>query len=506
MREEIFRMERVTYIENEVVMLSDFHLQIYRGEIMGMVPVTNHGLTAFLKLLQNNLPIFDGYVYYCGEKVNSWKRSYRPANRISIIQAKSSLVDRLTVTDNIFVIRQGFRQELVRTGLLKRQLQPFLEDIGMDIPVDSYVEELPVFQRVVVELLRAVIMGHRLIVLNEIGGLISYEELAKLHRILRHYAEQGFSFLYICSHLEEISGICGRAAQFSNGRIQKIITGENMEEEVLRICPDEYRSMVLRHLKNKPQADVGEEILRWRQKDGDGQVIFDFRVYRGECLALQIAENNGFQILTEALTGKREHSGGQVTMDGEELPLTGDCRIGVVQEFATKTMIFRGMTYMENLCMALAQRMPGLWMNQKIRNSIRREYGSMLGDEVFFMQVEELSEKQKYQLIYTRILLQKPRVVFCIHPFKGADVDHRMFIWRMLEMLQKEGIAVVIVSVSLSDSLALADRLLILEGGGRVQEIPREKFETISAKVPWTHPYKSREENMANKEMGETRP
>ena len=258
MREEIFRMERVTYIENEVVMLSDFHLQIYRGEIMGMVPVTNHGLTAFLKLLQNNLPIFDGYVYYCGEKVNSWKRSYRPANRISIIQAKSSLVDRLTVTDNIFVIRQGFRQELVRTGLLKRQLQPFLEDIGMDIPVDSYVEELPVFQRVVVELLRAVIMGHRLIVLNEIGGLISYEELAKLHRILRHYAEQGFSFPYICSHLEEISGICGRAAQFSNGRIQKIITGENMEEEVLRICPDEYRSMVLRHLKNNPQADCGE--------------------------------------------------------------------------------------------------------------------------------------------------------------------------------------------------------------------------------------------------------
>lgn len=71
MKKEIFRMERVTYKEEDMIKLEDFNLQIYQGEIMGMLPLNSHGLSAFLRLLQTNLPIFDGYVYYHGEKINS---------------------------------------------------------------------------------------------------------------------------------------------------------------------------------------------------------------------------------------------------------------------------------------------------------------------------------------------------------------------------------------------------------------------------------------------------
>ena len=78
------------------------------------------------------------------------------------------------------------------------------------------------------------------------------------------------------------------------------------------------------------------------------------------------------------------------------------------------------------------------------------------------MPVEELSEKQKYQLVYTRVFLQKPEILFCIQPFCGADLAHRMFIWSMLEKFLDKGISVVILSLNLSDSLAMADRLLIL--------------------------------------------
>lgn len=71
MRKEIFRMERVTYKEAEITRLEDFNLQIYEGEIMGMVPFNGFGMAAFLELLQTNLPIYDGYIYYNGELVNS---------------------------------------------------------------------------------------------------------------------------------------------------------------------------------------------------------------------------------------------------------------------------------------------------------------------------------------------------------------------------------------------------------------------------------------------------
>ena len=57
---------------------------------MGFLPVNSHGKTALLKLLERNLPLYDGYIYYGGEKVNTWKENYKAANRISIIQEKSS--------------------------------------------------------------------------------------------------------------------------------------------------------------------------------------------------------------------------------------------------------------------------------------------------------------------------------------------------------------------------------------------------------------------------------
>ena len=100
MRNEVLRMERVTYKEEEVVKLKDFNLQIFQGEVMGFLPVNSHGKTALLKLLERNLPLYDGYIYYGGEKVNTWKEHYKAANRISIIQEKSSLAGNLNIADN----------------------------------------------------------------------------------------------------------------------------------------------------------------------------------------------------------------------------------------------------------------------------------------------------------------------------------------------------------------------------------------------------------------------
>ncbi|RHT03883.1 ATP-binding cassette domain-containing protein [Ruminococcus sp. AM42-11] len=108
MRNEVLRMERVTYKEDEVVKLKDFNLQIFQGEVMGFLPVNSHGKTALLKLLERNLPLYDGYIYYGGEKVNTWKEHYKAANRISIIQEKSSLAGNLNIADNIFVLRPAF--------------------------------------------------------------------------------------------------------------------------------------------------------------------------------------------------------------------------------------------------------------------------------------------------------------------------------------------------------------------------------------------------------------
>lgn len=127
MRKEILRMERVTYKEADMIELEDFNLQIYEGEIMGLLPFNGQGMVALLKLLQVNLPLYDGYIYYNGEQINSWRESSGTHNRIGVIQEKSSLVESMTIADNVFVLRHGFKQEFIQEELLKSTASAFSE-------------------------------------------------------------------------------------------------------------------------------------------------------------------------------------------------------------------------------------------------------------------------------------------------------------------------------------------------------------------------------------------
>ena len=118
----------------------------------------------------------------------------------------------------------------------------------------------------------------------------------------------------------------------------------------------------------------------------------------------------------------------------------------------------------------------------------------MVGEEVFYKSMDQLTQREKYQLVYTRILLQKPKVVFCIQPFKGTDLSHRLFVWKLLKMLLNRGIAVVILTMNLSDSISLAERLLRIGSGGMAEEITRDNFGGLTEDVPWKFLYEEEKE------------
>lgn len=467
MRQEIFRMERVTYVERGVKKLEHFNMQIYAGEIMGLIPVNAHGKNALLELLQNNLPLYDGYIYYSGELVNSWRDSSRKSNRVSIIQAQNRLVNGMTVADNIFVLRQGFRQHVLQMSVLKKQLLPFMQDIGMDISAEARVENLSSFERVVVELLKAVVMGYRLIVLDEISIVVSEKEMQKLFAIMRRYTGQGFSFLYISSHFEEILPLCDRTGFLCNGRLQKVVQETDMNRKYLEECLQGYDRNVWGYPENGHIRPAGEKIfLKAALSDGKKRKKYSFFVREGECLTIQAQDDQILQACVRFLTGEES----RIMMDCRKRKISTDKEIAVVSQQPTLTMIFPEMSYMDNLCMGLARRMPDVFGGRKIKASIRREYAPILGEEVFESPVEALSERQKYQLVYTRIILQKPRVAFLIQPFMGADMPHRRFIWEMLEMLLDKGIALVLLSVNPLDTWLVAQRTLKLSGEGIVEE------------------------------------
>lgn len=487
MRNEVLRLEKVTLREQGVTLLDNLNLHIFEGEIMGLVPIDTHGLTALCDLLRENVPLHYGYVFYREKLINTW-RSPRPHyNRISVIQAKSCLVDGLTVADNIFVLRPGFRGRLMRPSAFRRQLMPFIHSIGIPIDADARVEDLTVFERFVVELLKAVVAGSRLIVLNEISTLINEAELGKLHAILRHYAAEGVSFLYVCFHFEELLQISDRTALMMQGRVVKLLEGSEMIPQSLLPYSAPYEQMVASQLA-RGAHQIGGEVFSARLPEAAvGGLSFSVRA--GECLVLQDLDNHFIDGFLGVLSGAHPPQGTRLLLCGRPFRPGHDRRLAVIQDQPGRTMVFPGLNYLENLCFTMDHRIPSLWRSGRVKRGLRRAYTEWLGPDLLERRVEDLTETERCELVYRRILLQRPDVVFCVQPFRMADVAMRMSIWRLLEELLDRGVAVVILAVNLADSLSLADRLIRVRRGQPQEAFDRVHFNDLPADVPWRSLY-----------------
>ena len=292
MREEVLRMTHVTCQEQGSTPLRDFNLNIFAGEIMGLIPLNGgHGMTVLIDLLRRNLPLQSGNIYYREELINTWRGAAPRYNRIGVIQSSSCLVEGLTVADNIFVLRPAFKSWLIRPRILRQQLQPLLDKFDPGISAGAYVENLTHFQRFVVELVKAVVAGCRLIILRDVSTFISDSELSRLHGILRHYAEEGISFLYLGFHYEELTQICDRTALFSNGRITKILEHEAMG------APVAYDNIVRSQLERHHHRDNLPLVLEVTELSGGAVEKLSFSVAPGECVVLQDLQNRIFHDL-----------------------------------------------------------------------------------------------------------------------------------------------------------------------------------------------------------------
>ena len=471
MREEVLRLHDVTFMSQGSVQLEDFSLYIYAGEIVGMLQLHGHGVTALLNLLEHNPPLQSGYVYYREALVNSWQTRGIGSNRIAVIKNTSALIPNMTVADNVFVLRPGFQMWVIRPKLLSKQVQPALDELGVSISADAYVDSLTSFEKLVVELVKAVVAGCRLIVLREIGTIVSDRELARLHEIMRYYAGKGIAFLDIGFHYEELSRVCDRTAIYSNGRILKYLSPSDpaLPEQAL------YARRKYDRLKDARRPEKPGRMLEVRGLCGGEVRDLSFCVSGGECVVVQDPQNRVFDELLAMLLGDRVIEAGEVEVDGRPLAQVHPREIAVIREQPETSMVFEELSCLDNLCMTVDHRLPEIWSDRRLRAGVRRELAPRLGEEIFDRPVSTLGRKERCDIVFQRILLQRPKAVFCVQPFQGADMGMRAHIWEQLKSLMDEGVAVVILVVNLADCLTLASRLVRVEQG-KPRVIEREDF------------------------------
>ncbi len=504
MKIETLRLHKVTQTDEGSTLLNSVNLHIFRGEIMGLICVNAYGLEALIRLLCQNVPIYYGHVYFAGKPVNSYQHSSMSFNQVSVIDKRSRLLENLTVSDNIFVMRPGFKKRLIPVKALERQFAAFAGDIGVSIQAGEKVASLTFFERCVVELLRAVISGAKLVVLRDISNFVSASDLAGFHALIRHYAAQGVSFLYICSHYEEVFQICSQAALMENGKIIKVLDRENFMPEIMPrfIAPElpltvpaalispESEAPALPVIPQPPLisparggAKAPKSVLEFRNVTSGNIIDFNATVRAGECFVFFDRSNTALGGFVDLMSGYARPLKGDILLDGYARKHKKSAALRqnvlVIAENPTKSMLFPKMSFIDNLCFPLESRMPFIWAGKRIRESVLKEYEQYIGKDIHAKDILGLPLLSLYNLVYYRTHLYRPKVVFCVQPFADADLYLRQHVIRLIQELQSQGIAVVILAVSLRDNLIPADRLLILENGRLGGEFERAEFHLL---------------------------
>lgn len=482
MKKELLWLDRITLYRDNVRLLDSLSMHLFVGEILGLIPINAQGLEELLELVRHNGPVGYGYVWFSEKVVNDyrWKRS--TANPVAVIEKRSRLIGSMSVTDNIFVVRGSMKKYLINDKVLSDQLKRLCYDLDITIPPHEPVEELPFFTRWLVELLKAVVAGARLIIIRDISNVASPVDLSRIHRIIRHYAARGLSFLYVCNHHEEVFTLCNRTVLMEDGKILKTLRSDQMNNDLMRRFPQGFVHSIDKDSAGETAEDRrgGRPVLEIQKLFQESIQNLSLSISAGECVILLDHDNTIITPFLALCRNKKAPEKGSIFV--ADCPFIKAGRFfAFIDEKPTRSNLFADMSYLDNLCFLADDRIPLFWTKRRFRRSIRREYLPLLGTVIDAASLTGLSSRDLYELVYHRILLQNPRLVFCVQPFAGIDVDQRLRIIQLVNMLRERGIAVLILAVSLSDSLQVADRLLVGKNGGILREIDRADFSSLDS-------------------------
>ena len=170
-------------------------------------------------LICRNDPISLGSVWYDGNVVNSYAYSSGESNKVALIEQKSHLVQGLSVVDNLFILREGFRKYFINEQVIFSQAVRFFEEKGLKVDLEKRVENLTELEEMSCGARKGAAFGLSSHYRGQPGDYLSQYELFEFQQMLKKIRKEGISVLYVGNHHQELFKIADRTALFSDGHI-----------------------------------------------------------------------------------------------------------------------------------------------------------------------------------------------------------------------------------------------------------------------------------------------
>ncbi|QIK70655.1 hypothetical protein G7062_10215 [Erysipelothrix sp. HDW6C] len=468
MKHELLMVDRLSVVQRGVSFLDQMSFRIYEGEIFGMLFINSHGQENLIEVIERNVPIHYGTVYFNGRVVNHHQNSDGRENpAVVTLGGKSTLFQGFSVLDNIFVFNSVKHRYIINEKEMLEQFRPLAQAVDLTLVGTEIVDDLTAYERFVVELLKAVYSGAKLIILRDISNILGSEDVQKVQSLMHYFKSRNISFCYICNHHEEIFKIADRTILIEYGFIIKHLYKEDYSDEVMARFSLNFAALG----KNIAIHHHAKTLVEWNSVTTDYLRDFTLTVNAGESVVVLDRQKNVLQDLARTIL---EPSADK----NRVMKHVNRNDVLIIPENPLETFLFRDFSYLDNLTLGLVKKIPTKWLRKKTHDSIRKEYGTVLKDVIDMDHLHNATTAQLFQLVYYKALIYNPKLVLIFQPFANADMYLRHDIINLINQMRSKGITVMVFAVSVSDTRYISNRMVVINDGCVVEEIVEADYDT----------------------------
>ncbi len=476
--------------------LDHVSLTVKRGTVHALMGENGAGKSTLMKCLFGMYVKNGGQIFLEGKEINFRNSKEALENGVAMVHQELNQALKRSVMDNLWLGRYPkIGGVMVNEKKIYNDTKAIFQELGIDVDPRRIMSTMPVSQRQMVEIAKAVSYNSKVIVFDEPTSSLTETEVEHLFKIINMLRDRGCGIIYISHKMAEILRISDEVTIMRDGQYVATRPAKELtNEEIIRL-------MVGRELTDQfpPKTNSpGEVSLEVEHLSGKYSLLNDvsFNVRKGEILGLAGLDGSGRTETLENIFGVATRSSGTMRLNGKEVK-NRNARESIKNGFALLTEerratgIFGILNIRENTVISSLKKhlRAGLWLDEKsMRKDTQWSIDAMrTKTPTQETKIRSLSGGNQQKVILGRWLLTDPEVLLLDEPTRGIDVGAKYEIYQLIIDLAKRGKSVIMVSSEMPELLGICDRILVMSGGrlaGEVnaKETSQEEIMTCAAK------------------------
>lgn len=479
--EYVVQMKGITKVyPNGIAANQGVDFNVKRGEIHALMGENGAGKSTLMKMLFGLEQPTEGEIYVNGEKVSLTSPTVAISKGIGMVHQHFMLVPNLTVAENMVLGMEPKHKGMFMDYKKAVEItEEYAKKYNLHVDPNAKVRDIPVGMKQKVEILKALVRGAKILILDEPTAVLTTQETEELFKELIHLKEQGYTMIFISHKLHEIKQITDRLTIMRSGKSMGVYqTADISKEEISRLMVG--RDVIL--TVEKDQAQPTDVVLRVRDLEYTNEwnkkmlnkLSFDVR--KGEILGIAGVEGNGQRELVDMLFNLNTPDSGTATVNGQSVigqpqRKIRDLGVSLIPEDRMTFGMAGTATIEENLMSdrsADKKYNNGPLFNMK---KMHEDSDQLIKDYKVLcksrnQQVGMLSGGNIQKVVVAREFSADPILIIADQPTRGIDVGATEFIRKELVELSRAGAAVLLVSADLNEVMELSDSLIIMYNGG----------------------------------------